>query len=67
MPAELGHHPEFNLRGVFTTGGDCSYRFRTVKPRLQPIPGEIPVGSPTGLAVGLPTIALSSRLATMTR
>ena len=44
MPAELGHQPAFNLCGVFTTGGDGSHRFRAVKPKLHPIPGDGPAG-----------------------
>ena len=41
---QKGHQPEFNLRGVFTTGGDGSYWFRAVKPKFYPIPGDGPVG-----------------------
>ena len=41
---QKGHQPEFNLRGVFTTGGDGGYWFRAVKPKFYPIPGDGPVG-----------------------
>ena len=36
--------PEMNLRGVFTTGKDGRFRFRTVKPASYPIPSDGPVG-----------------------
>jgi protocatechuate 3,4-dioxygenase beta subunit len=36
--------PEFNLRGVFTTGPDGRYEFRTVRPVSYPIPVDGPVG-----------------------
>ena len=36
--------PEFNLRGVFVTGPDGGYRFRTVRPVSYPIPTDGPVG-----------------------
>ena len=36
--------PEFNLRGVFVTGPDGSYQFRTVRPVSYPIPADGPVG-----------------------
>ncbi|MBO0770156.1 MAG: intradiol ring-cleavage dioxygenase [Actinobacteria bacterium] len=36
--------PPFNLRGVFTTGDDGSYRFRAVRPVSYPIPADGPVG-----------------------
>ena len=36
--------PEFNLRGVFVTGPDGSYQFRTVRPVSYPIPTDGPVG-----------------------
>jgi protocatechuate 3,4-dioxygenase beta subunit len=36
--------PPFNLRGVFTTGGDGGYEFRTVRPVSYPIPVDGPVG-----------------------
>jgi hydroxyquinol 1,2-dioxygenase len=36
--------PEFNLRGVFVTGPDGGYQFRTVRPVSYPIPTDGPVG-----------------------
>jgi protocatechuate 3,4-dioxygenase beta subunit len=36
--------PRFNLRGVFTTGADGGYEFRTVRPVSYPIPVDGPVG-----------------------
>jgi len=36
--------PPFNLRGVFTTGEDGHYEFRTVRPVSYPIPVDGPVG-----------------------
>jgi len=36
--------PEFNLRGVFTTGADGSFAFRTVRPVSYPVPVDGPVG-----------------------
>ena len=36
--------PEMNLRGVFTTGEDGRFWFRTVKPSSYPIPTDGPVG-----------------------
>jgi len=36
--------PEMNLRGVFTTGKDGRFWFRTVKPSSYPIPTDGPVG-----------------------
>jgi catechol 1,2-dioxygenase len=36
--------PPFNLRGVFVTGPDGSYEFRTVRPVSYPIPVDGPVG-----------------------
>ncbi len=36
--------PRFNLRGVFTTGPDGSYHFRTVRPVSYPVPVDGPVG-----------------------
>jgi protocatechuate 3,4-dioxygenase beta subunit len=36
--------PEFNLRGVFTTGADGRYWFRTVRPVSYPVPIDGPVG-----------------------
>jgi len=38
------HQPDFNLRGVFTTGADGTYWFRAVKPKFYPIPDDGPVG-----------------------
>jgi len=36
--------PDYNLRGVFTTGPDGHYEFRTVKPVSYAIPHDGPVG-----------------------
>ena len=36
--------PPFNLRGVFVTGPDGAYQFRTVRPASYPIPADGPVG-----------------------
>lgn len=36
--------PRFNLRGVFVTGPDGRYEFRTVRPVSYPIPTDGPVG-----------------------
>jgi protocatechuate 3,4-dioxygenase beta subunit len=36
--------PEMNLRGLFTTGADGRFRFRTVKPKHYSIPTDGPVG-----------------------
>ena len=36
--------PPFNLRGVFVTGPDGLYQFRTVRPASYPIPTDGPVG-----------------------
>jgi protocatechuate 3,4-dioxygenase beta subunit len=36
--------PEMNLRGLFTTGADGRFYFRTVKPSSYPIPTDGPVG-----------------------
>ena len=36
--------PPFNLRGVFVTGPDGAYHFRTVRPVSYPIPTDGPVG-----------------------
>jgi hypothetical protein len=38
------HQPEMNLRGLFTTGPDGRFFFRTVKPSSYPIPTDGPVG-----------------------
>jgi hydroxyquinol 1,2-dioxygenase len=37
--------PPFNLRGVFMTGPDGAYQFRTVRPVSYPIPTDGPAGS----------------------
>jgi protocatechuate 3,4-dioxygenase beta subunit len=37
--------PPFNLRGVFVTGPDGRYEFRTVRPVSYPVPTDGPVGS----------------------
>jgi len=39
-----GIQPDFNLRGLFQTGPDGRYWFRSVKPRYYPIPTDGPVG-----------------------
>lgn len=39
------HQPEFNLRGVFTTGADGAYSFRAVRPVSYPVPVDGPVGA----------------------
>ncbi len=36
--------PPFNLRGVFVTGPDGAYQFRTIRPVSYPIPTDGPVG-----------------------
>ena len=36
--------PSFNMRGVFVTGPDGSYAFRTARPVSYPIPADGPVG-----------------------
>ena len=36
--------PPFNLRGIFTTGEDGGYQFRTARPVSYPIPVDGPVG-----------------------
>jgi protocatechuate 3,4-dioxygenase beta subunit len=36
--------PRFNLRGVFTTGPDGSFAFRTARPVSYPVPVDGPVG-----------------------
>src|ERR1700728_2619560 len=36
--------PRFNLRGIFVTGPDGHYEFRTVRPVSYPIPTDGPVG-----------------------
>ncbi|MDJ1008456.1 MAG: intradiol ring-cleavage dioxygenase [Paracoccaceae bacterium] len=45
---QKGHQPDFNLRGVFTTGADGTYWFRAVKPKFYPIPDDGPVGKLLG-------------------
>jgi protocatechuate 3,4-dioxygenase beta subunit len=37
--------PELNLRGVFVTGADGGYSFRTVRPVSYPVPIDGPVGT----------------------
>ena len=41
---QKGVQPDFNLRGVFVSGPDGSYSFRSAKPRYYPIPDDGPVG-----------------------
>jgi hydroxyquinol 1,2-dioxygenase len=41
---QKGVQPEWNLRGVFETGPDGRFWFRSVKPRHYAIPGDGPVG-----------------------
>ena len=41
---QKGVQPDFNLRGVFTSGPDGGYWFRSAKPRFYPIPNDGPVG-----------------------
>ena len=41
---QKGVQPDFNLRGVFRSGPDGAYWFRSVKPRFYPIPNDGPVG-----------------------
>lgn len=45
--------PEFNLRGVFTTGADGGFHYRTIKPSGYTVPGDGPVGQMLG-RVGYP-------------
>jgi len=45
--------PEFNLRGVFTTGPDGAFHYRTIKPSGYAVPCDGPVGQMLG-AVGFP-------------
>ncbi len=40
--------PEFNLRGVFTTGGDGRFHYRTVRPSGYAVPADGPVGQLLG-------------------
>jgi catechol 1,2-dioxygenase len=42
--------PPFNLRGVFVTGPDGQYQFRTARPASYPIPTDGPVGTLLRLA-----------------
>ncbi len=37
--------PPFNLRGIFTTGADGRFEFRTARPASYPIPTDGPVGN----------------------
>ncbi|HZD26023.1 MAG TPA: intradiol ring-cleavage dioxygenase [Alphaproteobacteria bacterium] len=39
-----GIQPEMNLRGIFTTGADGRFWFRSVKPQYYPVPTDGPVG-----------------------
>src|SRR5207237_719457 len=41
---QKGIQPDWNLRGVFASGADGCYWFRTVKPQHYPIPDDGPVG-----------------------
>jgi catechol 1,2-dioxygenase len=41
---QKGVQPDYNLRGVFTSGPDGAYWFKTSKPRFYPIPDDGPVG-----------------------
>jgi protocatechuate 3,4-dioxygenase beta subunit len=41
---QKGVQPDMNLRGVFETGADGSYWFKSVKPRFYPIPDDGTVG-----------------------
>ncbi|WP_294640238.1 intradiol ring-cleavage dioxygenase [uncultured Aureimonas sp.] len=45
---QQGVQPDFNLRGVFTSGLDGEFWFRSVKPRFYPIPADGPVGQLLG-------------------
>ncbi|WP_299705290.1 intradiol ring-cleavage dioxygenase [uncultured Tateyamaria sp.] len=45
---QKGIQPDFNLRGVFRTGGDGTYHFKGVKPKYYPIPDDGPVGKLMG-------------------
>lgn len=45
--------PEFNLRGVFTTGADGAFHYRTIKPSGYAVPGDGPVGQMLG-RIGYP-------------
>ena len=39
---QKGIQPDFNLRGVFSTGADGRYWFRAVKPKFYPDPRRRP-------------------------
>jgi protocatechuate 3,4-dioxygenase beta subunit len=39
-----GLQPDMNLRGIFTTGSDGAFSFRTARPRYYPVPTDGPVG-----------------------
>ncbi len=39
-----GDQTPMNLRGIFTTGADGTYKIRTVRPVAYPIPGDGPAG-----------------------
>lgn len=41
---QKGIQPDFNLRGIFRSDPDGTYRFKTVRPRFYPIPDDGPVG-----------------------
>lgn len=41
---QKGIQPDFNLRGIFRTGGDGRYWFRGAKPSCYPVPDDGPVG-----------------------
>ncbi|MBT5574725.1 intradiol ring-cleavage dioxygenase [Alphaproteobacteria bacterium] len=41
---QKGIQPDFNLRGVFHTGEDGKYYFKSAKPKYYPIPDDGPVG-----------------------
>ncbi len=41
---QQGLQPDFNLRGMFTTGEDGTYWFKGVRPRHYAIPDDGPVG-----------------------
>jgi hydroxyquinol 1,2-dioxygenase len=38
------NQPDLNLRGIFTTGADGTFWFKTIKPAPYPIPDDGPVG-----------------------
>lgn len=41
---QKGIQPDWNLRGIFTSGPDGRFWYRSVKPRFYPIPDDGPVG-----------------------